>query len=79
MCKINQKPSCDWKQDQKRLLYHNNFFFFFSDLTMNGVQAHSHGPTNASIYLGVLFSHVQNFVWVLCYPFVNNSFAINVK
>ena len=30
---------------------------------MNGVQSHSHAPNHASFYLGVLSSHVQNFIW----------------
>ena len=32
-------------------------------LSMNGVQSHSYVPTPASIYLGVLSLHVQNFIW----------------
>ena len=31
-----------------------------ADLSMNGVQSHSHAPTHASIYLDVLSSRVQN-------------------
>ena len=30
---------------------------------MDGVQLHSLVPTHASIYLGVLPSHKQNFTW----------------
>ena len=30
---------------------------------MNGVPSHSLTPTHASICLGLLSSHVQNFVW----------------
>ena len=32
-------------------------------LLMNGLRLHSHVPTQASIYLGVLSSHIQNFIW----------------
>ena len=32
-------------------------------LSINGVQSHSYSPTNASIYLGLLSSHMQNFTW----------------
>ena len=32
-------------------------------LSMNGLRLHSHVPTQASIYLGVLSSHIQNFIW----------------
>ena len=52
---------------------------------MNDMQSHLHTPTHASIYLGMLLSHMQNFIWrvnhmpmlqqVCCYPFANNSFA----
>ena len=35
----------------------------FSGLSMNGVQLHLHVATYASIYLGVLSLHVQNFTW----------------
>ena len=36
---------------------------------MNGMQSYSHMPTHASIYLSVLLSHVQNFIWqVNCTP-----------
>ena len=30
---------------------------------MNGVRSHSRAPAHASIYLGMLSSHVQNFKW----------------
>ena len=30
-------------------------------LSMNGMQPHLHAPTHASIYLGVLALHVQDF------------------
>ena len=30
---------------------------------MNGVQLHLHAPTHTSIYLGVISSHMQYFVW----------------
>ena len=32
---------------------------------MNGVQSHSHVTTHANIYLGMLSSHVQNFIWLI--------------
>ena len=32
-------------------------------LSMNGMQSHLHVPTRASIYLGMLLSQVQNFIW----------------
>ena len=36
---------------------------------MNGKWSHSHAPTLASIYLGMLSSHLQNFIWqVNCMP-----------
>ena len=43
-------------------------------LSVNGVQSHSHAPTHTSIYLGMLSSHVQKFMWqvkkfVLQFPF----------
>ena len=34
----------------------------YKGLSMNDVQLHSHAPTHASIYLGMLLSHVQNFI-----------------
>ena len=38
-------------------------------LSMNAVWLHSHTSTHASIYLGVLLSHMQNFIWqVNCMP-----------
>ena len=30
---------------------------------MNGLQLHSHAPTHASIYLGVLLLRLQIFIW----------------
>ena len=36
-----------------------------TSLSMNSVQSHLHVPTHASVYLGMLLSHVQNFIlWV---------------
>ena len=34
----------------------------YKGLSMNDVQLHSHAPTHASIYLGMLLSHMQNFI-----------------
>ena len=31
-------------------------------LSMNGVQLHAHVPSHTSIYLGMLSSHMQNFI-----------------
>ena len=36
--------------------------FIKAGLSMNGMQSHSHMPTHDSIYLGMLLSHVQNFL-----------------
>ena len=33
---------------------------FWPSQSMNGMQLHSHMPTHASIYLGVLLLHLQN-------------------
>ena len=54
-------------------LYINNIILFhmctITGLSMNGMQSHSHAPTHTSIYLGMLLSHVQNFIWVVsCTP-----------
>ena len=54
---------------------------------MNGLQPHSHIPTHANIYLGMLSSHVQNFTrqvkkFVLQFVFyidhqqIDNSFCL---
>ena len=32
---------------------------------MSSVQSHSHVPTNANIHLGMLSSHMQNFIWLV--------------
>ena len=50
---------CDYKE---RLYYKG------TDLSMNGVQLHSHVPTHTSIYLDVLFSHVCLLWRVSCMP-----------
>ena len=32
---------------------------------MNGMQSHLHVPLHDKIYLGMLSSHVQNFIWLV--------------
>ena len=47
-----------------------------SDLSMNGMLLHSHAPTHASIYLHMLSSHVQNFIWQFnCMPVCSVSLS----
>ena len=36
---------------------------WLSDLSINGVWSHLHTPMHSSICLGMLVSHMQNFIW----------------
>ena len=45
------------------LKLNNKNFRLAAGLPMNGMQPHSHAHTHARIYLGILWSHVQNFIW----------------
>ena len=42
-------------------------FVVLADLSMNGMWSCLHAPTRTSIYLGVLLSCVQNFIWQVNY------------
>ena len=57
------------------------FFTFLklykAGLSMNSVRLHLHAPAHASIYLGVLSSHVQDFIWqVNCTPTLQQVYSI---
>ena len=49
--------------DKCTLKLNNKNFRLAARLPVNGVQPHSHAHKHAKIYLGVLWSLVQNFIW----------------
>ena len=51
--------------------------FSHASLSVNDMQLYSHAPTHASIYLGLLWSHVQNFIWqVHCIPTLQQVYSV---
>ena len=58
-----KSPHGTYKSLDQKVKYNVHIFEMeVSGLSVNGVQLHFHVPTHASVYLGVLSSHMQNSI-----------------
>ena len=51
-----------WFATIKALAYPGCLGDRYTGQSVNGIQLHSNAPTHISIYLGMLLSHMQNFI-----------------
>ena len=67
--KKKRKNICSIFEYLFKYLFNRKSFKHKAGLSMNDMRSHLHTATHANIYLGLLLSYMQNFIWwVNCTP-----------